>query len=564
MKLRTILFSSLLFTAPIASAQTAPSIDFATYLGGTTFDQLRDVAIDTQGNIYVTGGTDSANFPTTAGAYQRTVGQGQNPDNPATTGRVDVFVAKFTPSGSLVWSTLLGGPNYDRAYAIKVDNAGFIYVAGRAGRGFPTTPNSFGPVFQGSPDVGPYGPEDGFIAKLTPDGQQLVWGSFFGTTDELIVRDIDIDVVTGDIYLASAWASGTFPPAVASKFNNSPKGGHDAVFAKIKSDGTQVLWATYAGGSAFEDHQGSIRTDSRGNVVGLFTTQSAGIASPGAFDTTYGGNSDLFIEKFSPTTGAMIWGGYVGGSGGESTETHELPGIDASGNVYVAGPTSSPTDFPTTPGAFQRTFGGGVNDMFVMKISADGRTMLASTYLGGNSNDRPEGTFVDPSGRVYLTGVTRSDNYPTTANAYRRTYSGFADGVAIVLAPDLSSVVYGTYFAGSQEDFGRGGRADNNGNFYFGGETTSPDLPVRNAYSTTYFPGSGDAFIAKLHIPLVTVSPCDSNSDGTTNALDVQLSINQALAFTPCVTDVNVDGTCNVIDLQRIANAALTGTCVSP
>ncbi|MCC6952968.1 MAG: SBBP repeat-containing protein, partial [Deltaproteobacteria bacterium] len=557
------LFALSLALSPLSAYAVPPEIEFSTFLGGTVYDSIRDMAVDTQGNIYVTGGTSSPNFPVTAGSYQTVLGQGQLPDDPSTTSPIDVFVVKFSPTGSLLWATFVGGPNNDRAYAIEVDNAGYIYLGGRAGRGFPVTAGAFLPTFQSSPNTAPYGPQDGFVAKLSPDGRQLIWSSFFGSSDELIVRDIDVDRVTGEVYLASATSGAAFPSAISSRFNNSPKGGNDAVFAKIRADGAQVLWATYVGGTGFEDHQNSIRVDSNGNLYGLTTTQSSNIATSGAFDTTYGGGGDEFVVKLSPSNGALIWGAYIGGSLNESTETHELAGTDANGNVYVTGPTRS-TDFPTTTGAFQRTFGGGVNDAFVMKISSNGSTLLASTYLGGSVNDRPEGTYVAPNGMVFFSGVTGSPNFPVTPNAFRTTLGGGVDAFAAVLSADLSSVVYATYLGGTLTEGGRGAVGDGRGNFYFGGDSLSLDFPTKNAFQSVYGGGSGgDGFFARLTLTGPGTSPCDVNSDGSVNGIDIQLSVNQALLLLPCTADINNDGSCNVVDVQRVGNNILGAQCLT-
>jgi hypothetical protein len=132
----------LLLVAELAAGAGSYSIDFCTYIGGERLDMARDVEMDRQGNIYITGGTDSSSFPTTPGAYDRTFN-----------GLVDTFVTKLNPSGKLIWSTYLGGPKYDRAYAIEVDEAGYVYVGGRGGAGYPTTPGVVQETFGGTASV---------------------------------------------------------------------------------------------------------------------------------------------------------------------------------------------------------------------------------------------------------------------------------------------------------------------------------------------------------------------------------------------------------------------------
>jgi hypothetical protein len=172
--------------------QARLALEFATYLGGSGGENFRDVVVDANSNIYVTGGTSSSDFPTTPGAYDRTFATGGSDLGSA--GPMDVFVSKFSPSGQLVWSTYLGGPNYDRAYAIEVDAQGHVYLAGRAGPGFPTSPGVLQPNFAGdSGPAGAYGKQDGFVAKLSPDGSQLLWATYFGEAGGGFIRDLDID-----------------------------------------------------------------------------------------------------------------------------------------------------------------------------------------------------------------------------------------------------------------------------------------------------------------------------------------------------------------------------------
>jgi hypothetical protein len=487
-------FRAALASASPASPQTGTLV-FSTYLGGLQYEHIRDVTTDGEGNIYITGGTTSPDFPVTAGAYQTK----HNPGSPDSSriSPFDVFAVKLDPTGRILWSTFIGGPNYDRAYAIKVDNQGYVYVAGLAGRGFPVTPGAFQTTFMGGQEAAFYGPLDGFVAKLKPDGSGLVWASYFGTSDPAGIRDLAIDS-KGDIYIASSYSSGTYPPAVQRAFNNSPHGGRDAVVAKIKSDGSQVLWATYIGGSGWESGENSIRLDGADNPYVLLTTESTDIfTSPTAYQRSYAGDQDLYVAKLRPEDGQLVWATYLGGSKNESTETHEFA-VDQQGNVYIAAPTKS-TDFPTTPGAFQRTYGGGDNEAFVAKISADGSRLLASTFVGGSGNDRPEGVAVDAMGNVYFTGTTTSANFPVTPDAFQATLGGTRDAIAVVLSADFSHLLYSTYLGGSGEEFGRAATVDSQGNFCLGGETNSSDWPTQNAVQPAYR-GNGDAVVAKFKL----------------------------------------------------------------
>jgi Beta-propeller repeat len=473
---------------------------FSTYLGGARGAGARDVAVDRQGYVYVTGGTESDDFPVTPGAYQTK----SNPGIPESS-RVrpsDVFVTKFSPSGAIVWSTLIGGPNHDRAYAIAVDADEYVYVAGRAGRGFPVTPGAVQTSFMGGQGADFYGEQDGFVCKLKPDGTALVFCSYFGTSDPNIVRDLAVDQ-HGDIYIASAYSSGAFPASIASAFSNRPHGGRDGVVAKLKGDGSRVLWATYLGGSGEEGGGNSIRLDAAGNPYALITTASSDAeTTPGAYQRAYGGDEDLYVARLTPDRGTLVWATYLGGPQNESTETHELA-VDAQGNVYIAAPTKSPS-FPTTPGAFQRQF-GGVHDIFVAKLSPDGSRLLASTFIGGDGPDRPEGVAVDAFGNVHFTGVTASTNFPLTEGAVQSRHRGERrreerDAVAVVLAADFSRLLFSTLVGGDGDQSGRGATVDSQGNFYIVGETNARNWPLKNA-ARAASSGRGDAFVMKFTFP---------------------------------------------------------------
>jgi hypothetical protein len=324
-------------------------LDFSTYLGGSDWEHARDVAADSQGNVYIVGGTASTDFPTTTGAYDRTFNGGS----------CDAFVSKFDPNGNLTWSTYLGGPNYDRTYAVEVDNQGYVYVGGRAGPGFPVK-NAFQPTFEGV-DNGIYGMQNAFVAKLEPDGSDLVWASYVGVST--LCRDLAIDD-NNDIYVhGGRMNTSRTPPSqwFTNAFQPTPPGGKDSGVIKIKSDGSQVLWATWLGGSDDESPEASIRVDADKYVyIGLSTLSDDIPTTPGAYDRTYSGNgkTDFYVAKLTPDGNDLFFGTYLGESDSEEViSTHNLA-LDGQGNAYVAISTGSP-NYPTTAGAFQETHSGG-------------------------------------------------------------------------------------------------------------------------------------------------------------------------------------------------------------
>lgn len=473
-----------LFTKGNTVAGDSMIVAFSTYIGGSTFEQIRDITCDTQGNVYITGGTMSPNFPTTAGAYQRVFKTGGT--SLGSGGPMDVFVSKYSSEGRLLWSTYVGGPNYDRAYAIEVDDSGNVYLGGRAGEGFPTTQGALQESFAGdtSPN-GAYGKQDAFVTKLSPDGSRLIWSTYFGRNDGGIIRDIDIDSL-GNVYVVHPGVAGAHPHVTPNAFQKNFAGGNDVVVAKISADGKRVVWGTYFGGSGDDGGGPSIRIDRKGFVIIAGATSSTNLpVTTTAYDTSYnGGQNDLFIAKISPDGSSLVYSTYLGGSSGEGVETHNLA-IDDEGNAYISSGTSS-NNFPVTAGVLQRTLAGGNSDSFVSKISSDGKQLLASTYVGGNQGEFTQGMYVDTVENVYFGGTTQSTNFPTTSSALQKSNDGAGDFYICKLAADFSRLNYSTYFGGSLADDCRTLWADEKGNIFAAGQTLSRTWKVKNAEQSVY------------------------------------------------------------------------------
>ena len=460
----------------LASAQK-PSYDlsFSTYHGGKG-EGSRDVATDGAGNIYVTGGVFSG-LPTAASAYDKTAN-----------GNSDVFISKFDAAGNLVWSTYLGGPNYDRAYAIEVDAQGYVYVAGRAGEKFPTTPGVVQPNFGGDIKKSTfYGAQDAFVAKLSPDGSQLIWSTYFGSDGGEIARDMDIDK-EGNVYLGIGKCRRNHPHITPKAFKIRREA-EDAVVAKLSNDASTVLYCTYLGGSRFDGETPSIRVDKAGHLYVLMGTSSTDApTTPGAFDTSYnGGNKDMLVSKLSLDGSSLVFSTFLGGSGYEGSETHGLA-LDISGNVYVYFLTDSP-NLPVTANAFQSSYVAGRGrypwDVYVSKLSPDGSKVLAATYLGGFGEDIAEGIDVDSVGHVYLSGSTKSADFPVSSNAFDKSLDGEKDGFFAKFNPDFSKLLYSTYIGGSKVDSLRSIDLVPSGAVAASGGSGSRDFPMLNSHQTS-------------------------------------------------------------------------------
>ncbi|HSE46598.1 MAG TPA: SBBP repeat-containing protein, partial [Gemmatimonadales bacterium] len=476
------------FSATGTAVPDTAVVRWATFWGGTDEDQVRDLATDAQGNIYAVGGTASNDFPTTPGAFDRT-----HDDTPnGTVKHYDVFVTKFDSTGKLIWSTLLGGPGYDRAYAVEVDAQGFVYIAGRAGIGFPVTPGAAQTTFQGGA-VPLYGEEDGFVCKLRPDGSAPVYCTYFGTTDYNIVRDIDIDQ-NGAVYIASS-TTVEFPPSdtyFRGTYQPSKNPGLDCVVAKLNASGSAFVWATYLGGARDDGTQPSVRVDGQGNVWYIGGVESPNMPLVNPTQSKLGGGVDDYLAKLSPDGRQLLFATYLGGSGQEGSETHNLAVNRATGDIYVGSATSS-TDLPVTANALQPGPGGGGRDGLVARYGNAG-DLLSLSYVGGPDIDRFEGILVGTNGNVYLSGIGL-DTYGTVGPSGPL---GHEDAVGLVLSPTLGQVLFGIQLGGTDSDNGRAVAPMPDGSFVIGGIASSPDFPVRQAQQSQYGGSTSDGLIARI------------------------------------------------------------------
>jgi len=506
-----------------ASMATGQShgLAFSTFFGGSAGEGIRDVEVDRLGNVYVAGTTRSPDFPTTPGAYDEhldtslgTTSWGYNSE---------IFVARFSPAGNLVWSTIIGGPNSEEAYGLEIDSKGYIVVHGRGARDSPVTPRVYQGQFKGcGGDPGnPHNTaQNAYICKLTPDGSSLVWASFFGI--DHLHRDLALDK-NDDIYVTWGVRPGENDPSHwntwmdsawnANAFQPHPLGGADCGVAKISSDGSRVIWATYLGGSDYDSIEASIDVDDNGYVyVGLQTRSRDIPTTPGAHDRTHNGGVDWYVAKLLPDGSDIVYGTYIGDEGDNWLNTHNLV-VDNEGNCYSSTCAFS-SSFPTTPGAIQRTYGGGNVDWGIVKLSPTG-ALLAGTLLGGSGGDNPDGIRIDSQGNLVLFGQTGSANFPVSSNAYQSTKGSQDDAVIVKLSPNLDRLIYSTFLGGNGNDAGRAGCVGSDGSMTVAGSTSGGDWPTKNAFQNT-LRGTGDAIVAKLFFqPAV-----DFNLDGNVNFKD--------------------------------------------
>jgi hypothetical protein len=389
------------------------SLLYSTYLGGSKFEGGGfDIVVDDSGNAYVTGHTNSINFPTA------------NPFQPFYRGMSDVFVTKLNADGSsLVYSTYLGGSSIDIGSCIAIDSSRNAYVTGY------TFSDNF-------PTVNPFQPDhnsgffsDVFVTRFTSSGTALIYSTYLGGSRDDEGWGIAVDD-SGNAYVSGSTKSFNFP--TANPFQPAFSGSEDAFVTRLNSSGSALVYSTYLGGNGF-DRSSDIVLNSFGNVLVTGWTNSNNFPTMNPFQPVSGGAQDVFVSQLNASGSALIFSTYLGGSGSESTLSIA---VDDSGNAFVTGGTYS-SNFPTVH-PFQPAL--SVNqDAFVTQLNASGSALVYSTYLGGsNDDDYGSDIAVDDSGNAFVTGWTNSDDFPTE-NPFQPDFAGSNDAfVTKLILIDIS------------------------------------------------------------------------------------------------------------------------------
>ena len=470
-----------------------PALVFSTYIGGNGADWIRGIAMDSEGYIYIAGGTSAGNFPTTVGAFQEKYSLNQ-----------DIFVAKITPdAGSLVYATYVGGNQMDYAYKIALTGQGNACITG-------LTKSEDFPIKVPYQETYGGGDTDAFVTKLTSDGSGLEFSSYLGGSGADWGRGIEVDA-SGMIYVMGDTTSTDYPTEVPYQSTNH--GERDIFVAKMSTDGTKLIFSTYLGGSNHDWGRGAT-LDSAGNIYITGGIWSEDFPTVNPLQSSQAGVHDILIAKLSSDGQELLYSTYYGGSNSERGRSIVL---DSDGNIYITGPTWS-QNFPVK-NAYQAKRGdnGGnaAQDAFVMKLSPNGQSVIYATYLGGTSSDEANDVTCDSEGNAYVTGDTSSSDFPTTSGAYDTTFGGNIEGeygntdvFFTEYSADGQKMLYSTYLGGAGDDRGYEVLLDNQGGIVIAGGTTSTDFPVTSKAYDTGCGGDGtcnngeygDGFIAKLDI----------------------------------------------------------------
>jgi uncharacterized protein (TIGR03437 family) len=436
----------------VAKFTPAGKLVYLTYLGGSRDDGIAALTVDAAGNAYVTGGTNSVDFPI-VNAFQSRFG-GLSGGSQFTG---DAFIAKLSSDGTtLIFSTYLGGVLDDIGLGIALDAGGNIYVCGAsASNNFPLknpTQGKFAgsggePIRHVTDTVPEWEPGDGFVAMFDPTGAQLLFSTYLGGTLDDAALSIAVDS-SNNVYVGGCTISSNFPTTSGAyqvgfggtEVQNQFFHLGDGFVTKINPTTSTVIYSTFFGGSG-DDCINGIALDSSGSVYMTGTTSSMNLpVSAGAFQVSYGGYiqlpflvemlfGDAFVAKLDPAGAKLQYLSYLGGS---QNDGGTAIAVDGQGNAFVLGFTDS-QNFPLAGSPLQSKMAGdgGIGlylfygDAFLAVVNPTGTKLTYSTYFGGNADERPFGMALDGNGNVYLAGNTVSTNLPTTVGALQTTYGGF-------------------------------------------------------------------------------------------------------------------------------------------
>lgn len=384
---------------------------FSTYLGGSESEEVNGIAVDREGNVWVGGLTMSTDYPM-AQALQSTFG-----------GAADATLTKLSADGSkILFSTYLGGSGSDQANRIAIDPAGNAYLVGQtqSTEDFPTA-NAFQKSHGG-------GVVDAFVAKVSANGQQLIYSTFLGGDGDEYGLGIAADG-GGNAYVTGGTTATNFP--VAQPFQPTLSGGSDAFITKFAADGKTLVYSSYLGGM-YDDYAFGIAVDRHGAAYVGGTTPSPDFPVVNAYQRRLKG-VDAFVTKVAHDGASLSYSTFFGGSGPDEARSIA---VDNAGSATIVGATRSP-NLPTVR-AVQSTI-GGLQDAFIARFGPAGRVLTLASFLGGSGDDDGLDVVADERGSLYVSGATNSPDYPT-ANPLQPNYSGyFYDGFVTKIIAESAS-----------------------------------------------------------------------------------------------------------------------------
>ncbi|HEY0606568.1 MAG TPA: SBBP repeat-containing protein [Herpetosiphonaceae bacterium] len=393
-------------------------VEYTTYLGGSNTDISTGIAVDSAGNAYIVGTTNSTNF-----ANAGNTNSGGN----------DAVVAILTNTGVISYSAYLGGSRSESGNGIAI-SSDKIYVAGLTeSSNFPMTGTNPTPF----PDIQLGGSADGFIVRVDKATRTLDYSTYLGGTSSDVINSIAVDS-SNDIYVTGYTTSSDYPirSAVYPVFGGSV----DAFLTRLASDGRSLVYSTYLGGSGF-DYGNSIAVGPQGEPYVTGYTSSKDMQIINGYQSTLKGGYDAFLVKLYSDGFPVDYSTYLGGSSGDYAKDVV---VGEQGAAYIIGSTES-SDFVIQNGLLSRR--NGSSDAFVTKFVPSGSGIEYSTFFGGTNNDYGEGIAIQCQGAtpftppcsLYITGLTDSENFPAVSGSWKTDYSGGSHDAFVAKLDPLSS-----------------------------------------------------------------------------------------------------------------------------
>lgn len=507
-----------------------PVLEYATFIGGSGGDIGYAVAVDTNYDAYITGVTNSTNFPT------------DTPYQSANKGNGDCFITKINSAATaLIYSTYLGGTQSDQCTALAL-YAGSVMVTGyTTSVDFPTA------VPTGSGTINPFqlnyaGNTDAFVAELSTTGNTLVYSTYLGGSGADFAQGIAADNA-GNAYVTGTTQSKNFP--TLNPYQGTNNGSENVFVTKVNPSGEALVYSTFIGGSQADVGQ-AIVLDSSDNAYVAGYTFSSDFPVVAPLQSTLGGGADAFVLELNANGTGLTFSTFLGGTADDRAYAIAL---DSNEDIYLAGATSS-TNFPTNNPIYPALKGAG--NAFVAKLNTSAKSIVYSTYLGGSGIDQANGIAVDSSGDAFVTGFTESGDFPTQnpiqsvlglSNNQLCGSTACPDVFVAEVNPSGSALTYSTYLGGNGYDSGQGLALDTNGTVYITGTTSSSNFPVASPpvagtittgtgttqyvapYQSVLGGTAGNAFVASLatvtstNAPNISISPTKLNFGNETIAV---------------------------------------------
>jgi uncharacterized protein (TIGR03437 family) len=588
-----------------------PALSYSTYLGGSQDESARGIAVDSQGNVYIAGFTNSPNLPFTANSFQPAYAGGSTTNIP--TG--DAFIAKINPEATaVIYNTYLGGSGDDIGMALAIDSTGAAYVTGFTdSTNFPTKNSTRRYAGGGTAAAMTFHTlGDAFITKLNPAGNALVYSTYLGGNLDDAGTAIAVNSA-GIAFVAGITLSTNFPvtpSAYQTTFGGT--GGNpefcavcgpdyefgDAFVASVSADGSSFNFVTYLGGSQ-DDMASAIAVDPTGVYVGGSTLSSNFPTTAGAFQRTYAGASpeslqpvllfgDAYVAKLSLDGKTLLHSTYIGGNYDDAILSIALDPTTPNGPsaVYATGFTES-SNFPDAKGSYHGPTsdpnGKAVTegDVFVAKLASGFNSLDYAILIGGSFDDAGQAIAIDGAGDAIVAGSTYSSDFPVTTGALQQQPSGSltSHGFLLKLDPTGSNVLYSTSINGNgdQGEIAFGVVLDASGNAYVTGMTDSSNFPVTAGVFQPVFGGGtdnsgpvGDAFIMKVsgmgaaeHVSVAAVDNAASYATGSVSPGEIVTIFGGGMGGTTLVT-AEVNQTTGELDTTLNGTTVTFGNTPAP